>query len=155
MSLTKPLSYVLTVTATVALLAGCAAPTDDSDDDVEVAVDTSMDALRVRTPAPGTAARKAILDALRADQKALTGLELIFVVRTMKVDGNWAFVGVSPQSRDGAQHYEDVSALLRRSSKSRPWSVAGYVTFEADEDYATALQGLRDRFPAAPAAIFE
>ena len=50
------------------------------------------------------------MDAMRAkgdDQ------DRVFVVRRLKISGTWAWLDCDPQSRDGSNHYEPESALLR------------------------------------------
>lgn len=58
--------------------------------------------------------RKAILDAVRLEIKRLHGLQVVFVVRQLKIANNWAWLHALPQSRDGKNRYEDVVALLRK-----------------------------------------
>lgn len=137
-------------------LTGCAASTAESDEDTHADTAASSEALTAYTHGPGTAERKAILDALRADQKALTKLDEIYVVHHLKVQSGWAFTQVSPQSPDGKNHYEDLSALLHKTRVQGKyvWSVAGYVAAEADTDFATALTDLQSKFSGAPKSIF-
>jgi hypothetical protein len=66
------------------------------------------------TPPPGSRERRAILDALRAELSHLIGPDLVFVVATLRVREGWAWIEAAPQSRDGANRYEDVTALLRK-----------------------------------------
>ena len=56
------------------------------------------------TPPPGDPARKAVLDALRSEMKRLHGLDLVFVVRHLRIRDNWAWVHTEPRSlrRHGA-----------------------------------------------------
>lgn len=67
-----------------------------------------------RTPPKNSADRKEILSALRAFVKKMSNLEVVFVVTYLKTDCLWAWVETQPQSADGTQHYEPVSALLAR-----------------------------------------
>lgn len=55
----------------------------------------------VTTPAPGTPLRAAILDALRGAVVAEVGAPVEFVVSTMRVLGEWAFVEARPQRPGG------------------------------------------------------
>ena len=74
------------------------------------------------TVLPGSPVRKAILDAFRQKMKRLSGFNMVFVVRYLKVKDGWAWVHARPQSPDGKKHYEDVSALLHL--KKNTWKVA-------------------------------
>ena len=106
-------------------------------------------AVSVNTPPKGSAERKAIMDAMRAkgdDQ------DRIFVVRYLKVSKGWAWLRVDPQSRDGSNHYESESALLRQSAKH--WKVVAQPCAEADCVEDDELARIRADFPAAPDAIF-
>lgn len=70
----------------------------------------------IYTPEVGTLERKQILDALRAEVKRLHGLDVIFVVVTMNVTDNWAWLHTRPQSEDGASKYEDITALMHKTA---------------------------------------
>ena len=93
-------------------------------------------------PAPGTAQRRAILDALRAEVRRWYGLDVVFVVVALKVKDGWAWVHTRPQSEDVVNHYEDIVALMREERGA--WRV-----LDLGED-ATS----RQRFPEAPAEFF-
>lgn len=106
------------------------------------------------TPAPGSPERRAIMDALRGLMEELTGLKLIFVVRHLKVKGNWAWLEVEPQSPDGQKRYEPLCALLKGDSGY--WEVAELPSTEEDSPvwqpgFARSLQA---RFPGVPLEIF-
>lgn len=108
------------------------------------------------TPLPGNPERKAILDALRDELKRLHGLEVVFVVEHLKVKDGWSWLHTLPQSPDGQQRYEDVSALLQLQDGA--WKVVELPCTEVDDaeclggaDYFT---GLMQRFADAPAEIF-
>ena len=96
------------------------------------------------TPPPGSAERKAILDALRAEVKDLHQLNVVFVVTHLKVQNDWAFLHTFPQSTDAASRYEDLSALMRK--RGGKWRV---IDFSAGE-----VEDLKRAHPAAPSAIF-
>jgi hypothetical protein len=77
-------------------------------------------------PAPGSAQRRAILDALRPSIEAQIGPDVEFVVRQIRVIRGWAFVLADPQRKggaaiDGHRYFPDfddmggltVTALLR------------------------------------------
>jgi hypothetical protein len=74
-----------------------------------------------RTPPQGSAERKAILDAMRAERARFDTLPVVFVVRHLKVRGGWAWLEADPQSPDGSQRYEGEAALLR--SQGGAWTV--------------------------------
>ncbi|ODR97433.1 hypothetical protein AUC69_12555 [Methyloceanibacter superfactus] len=53
------------------------------------------------TPVPGSAERKAIMDALREPVMAELKQRVIFVVKQLKVCGNWAFIEADPKQPGG------------------------------------------------------
>lgn len=104
---------------------------------------------QVYTPAKGSAERAALMDAMRAkgdDQ------DRVFVVRHLKVSGDWAWLDCAPQSRDGRNKYEPESALFQK--KNARWRVAAQPCGEADCEYGAELTRIRVEYPAAPDAIF-
>ncbi len=108
----------------------------------------------VHTPPPGSPERQAILDALRFMMHELHGMELIFVVRHLKVKGNWAWLEVEPRSPDGRSRFEGVCALLKYGPGH--WEVAELASTEEDSPlwrpgYARSLKA---RFPGLPLEIF-
>lgn len=107
------------------------------------------------TPAPGNPVRKAVLDALRQEVKDMHGLDVVFVVRHLRVKDGWAWVHAEPQSRDGANRYEDISALLL--IRDGAWEVAELPCTEVDHpdclDGPGYFSGLGRRFPGIPAEI--
>ncbi len=103
----------------------------------------------VHTPAKGSAERAALMDAMRAkgdDQ------DRVFVVRHLKVSGDWAWLDCEPQSRDGRNKYEAESALFQK--KGGRWRVVAQPCGEADCEYGPEVNRIRGEFPAAPDAIF-
>lgn len=108
------------------------------------------------TPLPGDAVRAAVLDALRLEVKRNHGLDVVFVVEHLRVKDGWAWVHTRPQSPDGANRYEDVSALLEL--RDGTWDVAEIPCGEVDNpdclDSPDYFDGLKGRFPSAPAEIF-
>ena len=71
-------------------------------------------------PAPGSAERRSILDALRPSVEARLGRNVEFVVTTIRVDKGWAFVMADPQRRGGrpidgraifGEHFDDMDGL--------------------------------------------
>ena len=111
------------------------------------------------TPKPGSAERKAILDAMRAVVKRMSGLDVVFVVPYLKVDQGWAWIHTVPQSRDGRGNYEDVSMLLHK--KQGKWKPAGIaaacepgVDDTPDCSEKTFIKRLKAAYPSAPLSIF-
>ncbi len=107
------------------------------------------------TLAPGSAERKAILDALRGELRGMHGLEVVFVVDCLKVKNGWAWAHVRPQSPDGMSRYEDVSALFVK--RQRGWQVAEIPCTEIDNPECLGAQeffvNLAKRFPDVPSDI--
>ena len=55
--------------------------------------------------------RKAILNSLRGIHREL---DLIFVVKYLKVKNGWAWIETNPRSRDGMSQFEPIEALLHK-----------------------------------------
>lgn len=85
-------------------------------------------------PAKGSVERKSIMDALRVMTKNMSDLDVIFVVRYLKVKGDWAWVVVEPASRDGTQHYETLSGLLNKKNGGWKYLEGPPEAAECDED---------------------
>jgi hypothetical protein len=106
------------------------------------------------TSPKGSAERKLILDALRNEMQQ-HGIEMVFVVRHLKVKDGWAWVHTLPQSPNGVSHYEDVSALLRKSGAG--WEVVELPSAEEGNDQALGspdyFLNLKKRFPNLPPEI--
>jgi hypothetical protein len=106
----------------------------------------------VWTPPPGNPVRGAVLDALRAELRRFHHMDLLFVVDVLRVQNGWAWVETRPQSRDGANHYEPVSALLRERDGS--WSIIDIPCTDEGEPECVAepelFSRLRARFPSLP-----
>jgi len=104
---------------------------------------------------PGSPVRKAVLDALRKEMKRLHGVDMVFVVKYMKVKKGWSWVHTLPQSQDGRSHYEDVSALLHR--KDGMWEVAELACTEEENPECIGdpsyFAKLKERFPKVPEEI--
>jgi len=111
--------------------------------------------ITTRTPPPGSAERKAILDALRNEMRRIHGLQVVFVVQWLKVCNGWAWVQTLPQSPDGRDRFEDISALLAKGEKG--WRVVELPCFEVENaDCIGAPEyflRLKKRFPELPDAI--
>ncbi len=114
---------------------------------------------QARSPAKGSQERKAITNALRVVAKNMSGLDVVFVVRHLKVNGNWAWVEADPQSVDGTQHYEPMSGLL--ASKNGRWVYLegfpeGAICEEDPDcsDSARYFKKLGQKYPALSPDIF-
>ncbi len=100
-------------------------------------------------PPKSDAEREVIFAAMREGRDQA---DLVFVARDFKVEGAWAWVTADPQSKDGSQHYETESWLLRKAGGK--WTVAAQPCVEEGCDPKDELAKIRERFPEAPAAIF-
>ena len=107
------------------------------------------------TTLPNIPVRKTILDALRQEMKHLSGFNMVFVVRYIHVKEGWAWVHTLPQSPDGKNHYEDVSALLHL--KDQTWEVAELACTEEENPKCLSNPNyfleLKKRFPKVPEEI--
>ena len=96
-------------------------------------------------PAPGSAQRRAILDALRPAIERRLGPDVEFVVRDMRVANGWAFVTADPQRRggrpiDGRRYFREfdemdgltVTALLRFGTR---WTLVDHAVGATDAWY--------------------
>lgn len=63
----------------------------------------AVQAQSVYTPEKGSAERKQILDVLRVPVERELKQKIVFVADDFKVQGNWAFVGGSPQTPNGGE----------------------------------------------------
>lgn len=112
------------------------------------------------TPAPGTPERKAIMNALRA-----TGMQgegewrTVFVVEYLKVADGWAWTHTLPQTANGMNKFEPVSALLEK--KGGRWSVVAFRPCCGDcaddpdcADDRRYFKRLHEQFPEVPVEIF-
>lgn len=117
----------------------------------------------VYEPAKGSTERKAILDALRIPVERDLKQKVVFVAEDFKVQGNWAFVGGTPQGANGdAPNYSGTNyadavesgafdnnffALLRKTRGK--WKVTTYAIGCTDVCYTDWWRRYR-----APKAIF-
>jgi len=101
------------------------------------------------TPPSGSAERKAILDAYRAEwtKDALTK-DVIFVVKHLKVHDGWAWLEVNPKSSDGSQQFESEQGLLHKEGAG--WKVLQRKSGTS----ARYFKNLKAKFPAVPIDIF-
>ncbi len=98
-----------------------------------------------------------VLDALRAELRRTLGIESVLQVQHLKRKGDWVWVHVLPRSPDGRQHYEDVSALLRKANGR--WRVEEIACADEDDPDCLGSRGfagaLSDRFPEMPLEILD
>lgn len=108
----------------------------------------------VVSPPKGSALRAEVLDALRPVMEIEIGGQIIFVVRTLNVTGDWAFVSADPKRPGGhpidwrktrfRSDYEAdmfsglVLALLRRENGR--WTVAEYAIGPTDVAWVEWLE---------------
>jgi hypothetical protein len=147
-------SHAPTIMLVVIALLFCSLPFNSTGSFAHTVASTTQ--RRAYTPPHGSAERKAILDALRDETRQLHQANVIFVVNYLKVQNGWAWVQTSPQSPDGSNRYEDVSALLRK--RRNVWMVVEIACTEEDNPNCIGDEGyykkLRNRFPLAPRGIF-
>jgi len=106
------------------------------------------------TPPFGSAERKSILNAMRADILDKLDLQVVFVVKWLKVKDGWAWVETDPQSPDGKDRYEPFLALLKK--ENQVWIVAEVPALEEDSPPVddAFFKELLERFPGVPEEIF-
>lgn len=120
-------------------------------------------AQEAHTPAPGSAERKAVADALRTPVERELKQKVVFKLDHLKLSGDWAFLRGVPQRPDGGrvdysvtpyqQRIEDgvfddwICALLRK--RAGKWQVVKYVIGATDVVY----EGWNAEYKA-PSTIF-
>lgn len=104
------------------------------------------------TPAPGSAERKGIMDALRVPVQKDVKQPVVFVARALRVQNNWAFLDGSLSQPNGkpldyshtkyqealeAGAFDDgICALLKRpTAHGGPWKVVAYHIGATDVPY--------------------
>ncbi|NCA73196.1 MAG: hypothetical protein EOM91_24745 [Sphingobacteriia bacterium] len=116
---------------------------------------TGPGAAAITTPPPGSRERRALLDAVRAELTPLTGPDLVFVVTVLRVQAGWAWLEAAPQSADGSNRYEPVTALLHLQDGR--WAVQVLGPCDAEDDpacvEATDPERLIERYPTLPAGL--
>ncbi len=112
-------------------------------------------ATKAYTPESGNPERRMLLDVMRRKVLELHQLDVIFVVKEMKLSSGWAWVHTLPRSKDGRSLYEDFIAILQKHNGT--WRIADIPCTEPDNadcmespDYVSHL---RKRFPHMPDAI--
>jgi len=129
-----------------------------------VAAAGAASAQEAHTPAPGSAERRGIADALRTPVEKELKQKVVFKIDHLKVSGDWAFLRGVPQRTDGGkvdytvtpyrQRIEDgvfddwICALLRK--RAGKWQVVKYVIGATDVVY----EGWDEEYNA-PSAIFK
>jgi len=118
------------------------------------AQDTRDDsASKVHTPAAGSAERKAIMDALRGDQK------VVFKVLYLKVHGDWAWVDTTPLDKKSKEVAEGGANLVHRENGA--WKVVDLSVIPEDPDNPMGpddpdpkfVKAVQKAFPGVPADI--
>ena len=113
------------------------------------------------TPATGSPERKAIMDALRADQKAnFEGKNIVFKVHYLKVHNGWAWLDVTPLDEKGKALAEGGPNLLHMENGN--WTVKDLSKVAEDpadpmgaEDASPGfIRNLRKVYPEVPLDIF-
>ena len=84
------------------------------------------------TPSKDSSERKEILNALRSELKNSLKLDMVFVVGHFRVKDGWAWIETFPQSPDGKNHYDIISALLRLEKGE--WRVVDFAPGECSGD---------------------
>jgi len=111
-------------------------------------------ASKVHTPAAGSAERKAIMDALRGDQK------VVFKVYYLKVHGDWAWVDTTPLDKKGKAVAEGGANLVHKENSA--WNVVDLSVIPEDPDNPMGpddpdpkfVKAVQKAFPGVPADIF-
>ena len=111
------------------------------------------------SPPAGSPLRREILTALRQRFTDLPVTPVVFIVRHLKVAGNWAYLIADLSSRDGRAHYEPVEVLLH--CRQGQWEPLEFRPSggecEEDPDCADDQRyylRLRQKYPSVPVAIF-
>lgn len=115
------------------------------------------------TPPPGSELRREILDALRPMVVAEVGAPVEFVVNTLRVLGEWAFVQVSPQRPGGTpigyaysryQAAVDAGAFDNEATALLRQTPSGWLVYEYNLGATDVVWfNWRDLYPV-PAEVF-
>ncbi len=109
----------------------------------------------------GAQARRAgpagMLDALQAELRRTLGVDAVLQIEHFQAKGDWAWVHVLPQSPDGTQHYEGISALMRKADGQ--WRVEEIACAEEGDPNCLGnrgfTSGLKGRYPDLPPEILD
>ncbi len=115
----------------------------------------SVNQRSVFVPPKGSLMRKNILDALRNELSQTQGKKIVFVVMYLKATKDWAWIDTLPESSDGIDHYEGISALLH--FEQGEWKVVELPCWEEENPECIGdpgyFMGLKKRFPHLPDQI--
>jgi hypothetical protein len=98
----------------------------------------------LRTPATGSAERKAIMDSLRGNFKEQAGSQVTFKVHYIKVHNGWAWVDVTPLDDKGKAVAEGGPSLLHYEAGS--WKVMDLPELPEDPDDPMPAEDASPRF---------
>ncbi len=113
----------------------------------------SMEDNKVHTPEAGSAERKALVDSVRAEYARQDPAKppVIFAVPYLKIHGDWAWIRVEPQSKDGKQRFEPQSGLFQRQTGK--WVFVDWEPSEEGTDVAAFFKELKAKHPTLPTDI--
>ncbi len=105
-------------------------------------------------PKPGSAERKAIMDALRKPISKTLKRKVIFQVHHLKVSNGWAWAIVTALKPDGSELGEDdmwgsAQGLLHKRNGKWQALVAGVATD------VSVMENAKKKYPQAPRSIFK
>lgn len=103
-------------------------------------------AAKAYTPAAGSAERRAIMDALRRDQK------VVFKVYYLKVHGDWAWTDASPLDDKGRPVAEGGPSLLHKENGT--WKVLDLSVVPPDPDQPLEAEDVPPEFVKKLQSIF-
>ncbi len=108
---------------------------------------------KVHTPEKGGAERKALLDGVHAaySKQDSDKAAVIFTVPYVKIHGDWAWIRIEPQSKDGKQQFEPQSGLFQRQSGK--WIFVTWEPSEEGTDTNAFFKELKAKHPGLPADI--
>lgn len=95
------------------------------------------------SPGPGSAERRALLNAVRPEVERQLGAPVEFVVDTLRVGGGWAFAVLQPQRPGGgrispprgAEFYDGVTTYAVLRATGAGWSAAMVAVGPTDVPY--------------------
>lgn len=115
---------------------------------------------KLHTPPPGSAERKAILDALRRDYIQPHKGQLTFKVRYLKAHNGWAWIYADPQSSEAGDEFGETGGFLLHIT-SDGWKVMPLPTMPDDpsdpEDLVFSraeAKVIQRKYPSVPLDIF-
>jgi len=106
-------------------------------------------------PERGTAERKAIMDALRADRFPDQAKSVVFQVNYLRVHSGWAWADVTPQDKNGKPVESRTKVLLHYDEGNWKAVDLGKLPFDmAKPVSADFIKGLSEAIPGVPPDIF-